>query len=343
MSEKAVTLNDIAKKLNISTVTVSKALRNHPDISLKTIKLIKTVAEEMGYTPNIMARNLSARKSHTIGVVVPKIAHFFFGSIIEHIYDIAFQHNYEIILTVSQENAEREKKHIQTLLAMKVDGIIVSITQETTDFSVFETVERRGVPIVFIDRVPYTDKQINSVLVDDYGGAYKAVEHAIKLGYRKIGHFGGYPNINIGRNRMAGFKAAMQKNNVEINNDWVLEGGFGENYGYDGFMKLYKQNNLPDFIFTVTYPVALGVYTAASEVGLRIPDELDIMCFGNAQIQKYLCPPISCVDQKTDLISQSAMDILLRNIDENEEFTPEQIVIDTDLVFRSTCIKCNKI
>ncbi len=121
MKEKAVTLNDIAKKLNLSTVTVSKALRDHPDISPATTKLIKTIAEELGYTPNIMARNLSARNSRTIGVVVPKIAHFFFGSIIEHIYDYAFEHNYEIILMVSQENAETEKRHVQTLLAMKVD------------------------------------------------------------------------------------------------------------------------------------------------------------------------------------------------------------------------------
>ncbi len=340
MKEKAVTLNDIAKRLNLSTVTVSKALRDHPDISPTTTKLIKTIAEEMGYMPNIMARNLSARNSNTIGVVIPKIAHFFFGSIIEHIYDYAFENNYEIILTVSQENAEREKRHIQTLLAMKVDGIIISITQETRDTAIFDMVKRRGVPIVFIDRIP-EGEEFNTVKVDDYGGAFKAIEHAISLGYKNIGHIGGYSGINIGRDRMMGFKDAMKKHNIPINPDWVLEGGFGEDYGYDAFMKLYNEKNLPDLFFTVTYPVALGVYMAASEVGLKIPDDIDVICFGNAKIQKFLSPPLSCIDQPTSIISKNAIDMVLENIRNKDSFVPRQSVIDTELILRGTCIKYN--
>ena len=342
MREKAVTLNDIASRLNLSTVTVSKALRNHPDISPKTTKLIKTIADEMGYTPNIMARNLSARRSNTIGVVVPKIAHHFFGSIIESIYDIAFEHNFEIILTVSQENAEREKKHLQTLLAMKVDGIIISITQETNDYSIFEMIERRGVPIVFIDRIPEMNIDYNSVVVDDRGGAFKAVEHAIKLGYTKIGHFGGSSKINIGRERLLGYYDAMKAHNIEINKSWVLEGGFSETYGYESLLKLYNQKNLPDAIFAVTYPVALGVYMAASEVGLKIPDDIDIICFGNAKVQKFLSPPLSCIDQPTELISRDAMEMIFQNIEKKEEYVCQHKVIDTDLVLRGTCIRFNR-
>ncbi len=342
MRERAVTLNDIAKKLNLSTVTISKALRNHPDISPKTTKLIKSVADELGYTPNIMARNLSARKSNTIGLVVPKIAHFFFGAIIESVYDIAFQNNYEMILTVSQESAEREKKHLQTLLAMKVDGIIISITQETSDLSVFDMVERRGVPIVFIDRVPEPANNFTTVKVDDRGGAYKAIEHAINLGYRKIAHFGGYTNINIGKDRLSGFRDAMNDHNIEINPSWVLEGGFGDNYGYDSFMKLYNEKNLPDLIFAVTYPVALGIYQAVNEVGLRIPEDIDVICFGNAKVQNFLSPPLSCIDQSTDQLSKIAMDMIFENIEKKEEYSPRQVVIDTELVLRGTCRKFNK-
>src|SRR5690554_6344832 len=157
IKDRAVTLSDIARRVNVSTVTVSKALRDHSDISDKTKELIRNVAEEMGYMPNIFARSLSSRKSNTIGLVVPKIAHDFFGSIIEHIYKIASANNYEIILTVSRENAEREKKQIQTLLAMKIDGIIISITKETKDYEIFDLVKSRGVPLVFIDRVPELD------------------------------------------------------------------------------------------------------------------------------------------------------------------------------------------
>lgn len=341
MKEKPITLSDIANRLNISAVTVSKALRNHPDISPATTKLIKKIAEELGYMPNIMARNLSSRRSNTIGVVVPKIAHFFFGSIIEHIYDIALLNNYEIILTVSQEDAEKEKRHIQTLLAMKVDGIIISISQQTKDFEIFNLVQRRDVPIVFIDRIPDL-QNINTVAVDDVGGAFKAIEHAIQLGYTKIGHFAGSSDINIGRERYKGFKMAMEKYNIDINPEWVLEGGFGEEYGYNNFMKLYKQNNLPNFIFTVTYPVALGVYMAASEVGLRIPEDVDVICFGNAKVQKFLSPPLSCVDQPTDLISKNAMEIILDDIFNHDEFVKKNVLLDTELILRKTSITCNE-
>ncbi|MFZ1289971.1 MAG: LacI family DNA-binding transcriptional regulator [Melioribacteraceae bacterium] len=341
MTSKSIRLSDIAEKLKVSTVTVSKALRDHPDISPQTKKLIATTAAEMGYTPNFMARNLSSRKSNTIGVVVPKIAHFFFGSIIESIYDIAFKNNYEIILTVSQEDEEREKKHIQTLLSMRVDGIIISISQETKDYTIFETVRSRGVPIVFMDRIPQFPN-IDTVFVDDRGGAFKAVEHAIKLGYKKIAHFAGYSEINIGKQRYLGFEDAMKKYNLPINPNWVCHGGFGEKYGYDAFMRLYKENNLPDLIFTVTYPVALGIYMAASEVNLKIPDDIDVICFGDAKIQKFLSPPLSCVTQPTDLIAEKSMEILFNRINYSEEKPTQNIEIPTELVLRGTCRSFNK-
>ncbi len=336
MKLKQITLNDIAKKLNVSTVTVSKALRNHPDISFETKKLIKKISEEMGYSPNILARNLSARKSNAIGVIVPKIAHYFFGAIIEKIYNIAFENNYEIILTVSQEKAEIEKKHIQTLLSMRVDGLIISITQQTNDYSVFESLLTKGVPVVFIDRIPPLPN-INSVEVDDRGGAYKAVEHAIKIGYKKIGHFAGYLNVNIGKERIAGFKQAMNDYGVEINPDWIIEGGFGDQYGYEAFMKLYNEKNLPDIIFTVTYPVALGVYKAAREVGMKIPDDIDVICFGYADVQEFLHPPLSCVDQPTDKIAEKAMELIFERINNPEETTAKHVLIDTNLILRGTC------
>ena len=338
MASKSVTLLDIAQKLGVSVVTVSKALRDHPDISVKTTKLIKQLAEELEYTPNYMARNLSARRSHMIGLIVPKIAHFFFGSIIEHIYDIAFSNNYEIILTVSQESAEREKKHVHTLLSMKVDGIIISVSQETKDYEIFETIRKRGVPLLFMDRIPQIDR-VNKVSVNDREGAFKAIDHAIKVGYRNIAHFAGYTEINIGYQRYLGFKDAMNINNVPINPDWVTRGGFGEKYGYDAFMDLYNKKNLPDLIFTVTYPVALGVYIAAAELGLKIPQDIDVICFGNARVQEFLSPPLSCVNQPTDKIAKESMNILFENIMKREEdFKVKEAVIETDLILRGTCI-----
>ncbi len=341
MRTKQITLNDIANRLNVSTVTVSKALRGHPDISPETTKLVKKLADEMGYSPNFMARNLSARKSNTIGLVVPKIAHHFFSSLIEHVYDLAFQNNYEIILTVSQENSEKELKHIQTLLSMRVDGIVVSISQQTTNFDVFETVRSREIPLVFVDRFPEMSN-VNTVTVDDRGGAYKAVQHAASLGYKNIALFAGNTKINIGRDRLNGFRLGMADNNLEINPEWILEGEFGEKSGYDSFMKLYKAHKLPDLIIAVTYPVALGVYTAANEVRLKIPKDIDIICFGNSQVQNFLSPPLSCINQPTDELAAQSIKVLLDNIENKDGFVPKHIVIDTNLILRGTCIKYNR-
>ena len=336
MKNTQITLSDIAKKLNVSAVTISKALRNHPDISKKTKKLVVETANEMGYTPNYMARNLSSKKTNTIGLVVPKIAHFFFGAIIEAIYSIAFESDYEIILMVSQENAEKEKKHINTLLAMKVDGIIISISQETKEYSIFESVLSKNVPIVFIDRVPDI-KNVDKVFVDDKAGSFSAIEHAIKIGYKKIGHFAGYDEVNIGRQRYLGFTEAMKKYKIPINKKWVFKGGFGEQYGYESFLQLYKNNNLPEIIFTVTYPVALGIYKAVEELGLKIPNDIDLICFGDANEQKYLSPPLSCITQPTASIAKHSMEILLAKINDSENYEFKTIVLPTELTIRGTC------
>jgi LacI family transcriptional regulator len=151
---RPIKLDDLAKKLKVSKVTISKALRNHPDISAGTTARVKELANRMGYMPNLMAKNLSSRRSNTIGLVIPKIAHLFFASIIESIYDTAFDNNYETFLTVSQEQEERERKHILSLLSMRVDGLIISITQETQDPAIFKRVLQQNVPVVFVDRVP---------------------------------------------------------------------------------------------------------------------------------------------------------------------------------------------
>jgi len=341
MKSKDITLSDIAQKLGVSIITVSKALRGHPDISSHTAELIKKAAIELGYSPNFMARNLASRKSNTIGVVLPEIAHHFFSSIIDHIYIYATLNNYQIFLTVSQENSELQKKQIQTLLSMRVDGIIISISQDTSNFEIFETARNRQIPLVFMDRIPDLIN-CNTVTVDDRGGAYKAIEHAIKLGYKKIAHFAGYANINIGRERMLGFKQAMIDYGLEINQEWILEGDFGEKSGYDSFMKLYHEKNLPDLILAVTYPTAIGIYMAAKEVGMNIPNDIDLICFGNSQEQNFLSPPLSCVNQPTELLAAKSMEVLIENIIKKEKFIHKQIVVDTDLILRGTCIKCNR-
>jgi LacI family transcriptional regulator len=342
MNSKQITLNDIAKHLGVSIITVSKALRNHPDISSSTAELIKRTAEELGYSPNFIARSLAANKSNIIGVVLPQIDHHFFSSLIDHLYNYALINNYQIFLTVSKENAEVQKKQIHTLLSMRVDGIIISISQDTSDFKIFESAMNRQVPFVFMDRIPDLNN-CNTVTVDDKGGAYKVINHAVKLGYRKIAHFAGFTNINIGRERMHGFQQAMNDNGVEINNEWIIEGDYGEKSGYDSFMRLYKKNNLPDLILAVTYPVAIGIYMAAKEVGLKIPNDIDVICFGNSPVQNFLSPPLSCVNQPTEQLAAKSMEMLLENISNKNNFENKHIIVETELILRGTCLKFNRV
>ena len=333
-----ITLEHIAKRLNVSRVTVSKALRGHPDISVEMTKRIRKLADELGYTPNIIARSLSSRRSHMIGVVVPKIAHYFFSSVIEGVYDVAFENRYETILTVSQENTVRELQHLQTLVSMRVDGIIISISQETEDVTRFKWIRKMGIPLVFIDRRPeQCPLGFSTVANDDSGGTFQAVEHAIKIGYRKLGFVGGNPKINIGKNRLQGFEDALREYRIPINHDWIVHGGFGKDDGYAGLKRLYQRGAMPEFIFAATYPVALGIYEAAKELDIRIPDNLDIICFGDSDVGRFLSPALSVVRQPTRELGMRAVQVLLESIAEPEVTREHHVILPTQLVIRETC------
>ena len=334
-----VTLHDIAKKLKVSQVTVSKALRGHTDISDETTKRIRKLAGDLGYSPNFFARNLSARRSNMLGVVVPKIAHFFFGSVIEAIYDTAFENDYETILTVSQEDAEREKKHIQTLVSMRVDGIIISVSQATRNIELFKWIKKMGIHVVFVDRMP--DPPVpgfSTVMVDDKNGTMKVIHHAINVGHRKLAFLGGNPAINIGKNRLAGFKHALKEHGIQIKPQWIIRGGFGKQDGYDGFMRLSESGTLPEFVFAVTFPVALGVYEACKKLGLRVPDDVDVACFGDSDTNRFISPSLTCVRQPTHELGMRAVRMILENIRNPENEKEEHIELATELIVRETCV-----
>jgi LacI family transcriptional regulator, galactose operon repressor len=333
-----ITLEHIARRLKVSRVTVSKALRGHSDISPEMTKRVHKVAAQLGYTPNIIARSLSSRRSNMIGLVVPKIAHHFFAAVIEAVYDTAFANNYETILTVSQENADREKKHLQTLVAMRVDGIIISISQGTTDMERFRWIKKMGIPLVFVDRHPEpAPTGFSSVLVDDRDGAFRAAEQAIKVGYRTLGFIGGNLTVNIGRNRLQGFKEALKKHGIPVNREWIVPTGYGREDGVAGFKQLCLSKQLPEFVLAATYPVALGIFEAARAMRVRIPEDVDIICFGDSDVGQFIVPSISVVHQPTHELGTTAVRVLLDAILRSETTKPQQIVLPTQLVLRESC------
>jgi LacI family transcriptional regulator len=336
-----VTLDDIARRLKVSKVTVSKALRDHPDISPTMKREVQAVAAELGYVPNLIARNLSAKNSRTIGLVVPKLAHHFFASCIEAIYKTAATSQYDIIMTVSQENPEYELKHIQTLLAMRVEGLLISITENTIDTTIFKNIEQRGIPVVYFDRIP-PDVQTNYVVTNDQAAAEQLISHAIQAGYREIAHIAGYRHTNIGRDRRAGFRQAMTANGLAIKEEWIVEGGFGEKAGYDAFKTIIAQPEWPEMIFAVTFPVALGVYAAAQEMGLKIPGDIDVVCFGGGQFSRFISPSLTYMDQPAAEIGEKAIRLLLDELRDPDAEHERQIIIPSQLVIGETCLSPDK-
>ena len=339
-TKKQPRLIDIARILDVSTVTVSKALRDHPDISTEMKQRVKKIARELGYTPNFIARSLSSRRSFMIGVVVPDVAHSFFSTAIDSIYETASQKGYEIILSVSQESPDKEITSIKNLLSMRVDGLLVSISQRTKDTHIYETVKKMHVPLVFFDRC-IDGLNLSSVIVDDRNGAARIVEYAIGLGYDRIAHLSGYRDISIGRERCNGYLDALRKHNIPIKDEWIIEGGFREEDGYRGLKKLYESRDMPDAIFTANDKVALGVYDCAKELGISIPADLGIIGFGDLDFARLLSPPLTTMFQPAGYIGRKAVDLLIDEILSTEESEPQTIILQTELKVRESITKKN--
>lgn len=335
-----VTQDQIAKMLHLSTVTVSKALRNHPDISPETIKRVKQLANKLGYTPDLIARALSSRRSNIIGVVVPEIDHTFFSAVVNGISSVAKEFEYQIVLTVSQEDEKREIENLKTLIAMRVDGILISIAQGTQHFEIFHAIKKRKIPLVFFDRhVP--ELGFSAVVVDDREGAKRAVEYAINQGCTRIAHFAGPQHVYIARERCGGYCDALKAHGIEIRPEWIVPCELSEEGGYQGFKKLLEQGNLPEVIFAANDPIALGVYDAVKEVGMEIPRDIGVIGFSDNIISRYLSPPLTTVFQPAVEVGKTACRLLLEEIQQPEPPLPQFKVIPTQLRIRGSCIKLN--
>lgn len=315
---------DIAKKLDLTKVSVSKALRDHPDISSNTRKKVKEIAREMGYRPNLVARSLTSQKSQTIGVIIPKMANYFFAPVIEGIYNSANDSDYEVVLGISLEDEKLEKKHIESMLNMRVDGLLVSITEQTKDPEGFNIVRDMGIDLVFFDR-GFSDAGFTYIKVDDRGSAKAGVKHLLEKGFKSIAHLAGYKEVEIGRERKAGYLEALEEASFEMPEKEIVEGGYSEKDGYKGFEKLLKKYGKPEAIFAVTYPVGLGALEYMNERGIN-PNEITILAFGGSEFNKHLVNPFICIEQPTYELGRRAF----RQIEEemNSESSPEPKIIE---------------
>lgn len=328
---------DIAKELNVSRVTVSKALRNHPDISREMKRKIEATAARMGYVPNLIARQLNTKKTHTLGINVPDLENSFFSYIVDSMIDYATEHDFYVILTVSREKEDIEKQNIKNLIGMRVEGLLVCLSQETIDREIFRTVEKMKIPLVFFDRT-FDNLKFSTVTFDDKTGALNGLNNIIKEGYTRIAHFAGYSTTNIGKTRIEGYTQALKENKIPIREEWIIEGGFELKDGYESFKKLKSAGPLPEIIFTVNDRVALGVYNAAKETGLRIPEDIGIVGYGFNETTDFFDPPLTVINQDPRKIAVEAITLLINEIENPDKKIRKRskLSIDEEFIWRNS-------
>ncbi|MBK7653613.1 MAG: LacI family DNA-binding transcriptional regulator [Flammeovirgaceae bacterium] len=343
MKFNQVTIKDIARELGISPSTVSRALKDHPDISVATKKAVNELAEKLNYQPNIVALNLRQRKTNTIGVIIPEIVHFFFSTVISGIEDVAYTAGYNVILAQSNESYQREMTDLKALFNSRVDGMLLSISRETTNFDHIESIISKGVPIVFYDRM-YDSPTSSKVIVDDYTGAKEAVNHLIEQGCKRIAHINGAPNLMISIDRFRGYVDALKENKMDINEKLIVNCSSGTfEDGKQATNKLLALNPIPDAIFANNDPMAMGSMMALKEKGFKIPQDVAIVGFSNWFFGELLDPSLTTVDQPGFEMGQEAARLLIRQIEmkDKEDFDPqpETKVLKTRLVIRNSSLK----
>ncbi|HBH25018.1 MAG TPA: LacI family transcriptional regulator [Cytophagales bacterium] len=337
MSIEQVTIKDIARKLNIAPSTVSRALKDHPDISDATKKAVMEVAKEMDYQPNTVALSLRKSKTFTLGVIVPEIVHFFFSSIISGIEDVAYAEGYHVMICQSNEDFDREVSSTNALLMSRVDGMLISMSKHTEDYDHFRTIQKRGIPIVFFDRV-CKELDTSTVVAEDHHGAYEATEHLIKAGCRKIMHLEGPTGLLISKNRKQGFLDAMKDYDLSVKDEWISKADNFEE-GYKTLKEVLIKGDKPDAVFTINDKTALGAMKAIKEHGLRIPTEIAIVGFSDdPNINVLIDPPLTSVAQPGYDMGTTAARLFFDHLSNKESLEITHEVLKTQLVIRESSL-----
>ena len=330
-----VTIKDIARELGISPSTVSKALKNHPDISADTRMRVNDLARKLKYNPNPIALSLRNAKSRIIGLVIPEIIHHFFSSVISGIEDVAYDAGYNVMIYQSNESYNREVIALEALASSRVEGILIAISKETRNYEHLQRILNNDIPLVMYDRVA-DEIQSDKVTVDDYEGAYNAVCHLAATGCKRIAHLSGPPGLRITDLRKSGYLDALRDNGLKIDRDIVV---YCDTFKQSLIRtkQLMNMPHPPDAIFTVNDLTAAGVMKTAHEMGIRVPADLSLVGFSNNLMSEVTNTTLTTVDQHGYQIGQTAIQLLLdRLMNKNSARPYIHQVIKTDLIIRES-------
>ena len=334
MRAKPITLEDIAIATGVSRATVSRALNDHPDISEVTKRKISEAAQSMGYHANLLARGLSQRESHMIGVVVPTIHRPFWANAISGIEAVAYQAGYRVMICQSDEQYKREVETVGALVNSMVDGLIVAPAKETRDFRHIENILSQGVPLLILERAN-NHLPITQVVTDDFGGAFMLVNHLVGAGYQRIAHITGPSQLQICRERQRGYHTALSQHQLATDPAWVIESEFTRESAGEAFRRLMALPDPPDAVFCFADIMATGALLSAQEMRIAVPNSVAIAGFGDDDLSQFI--GLTTVSQSSFVMGQRVAQLLLEEITSAEgTATKHTEVFGGNLVVRTT-------
>lgn len=334
MEHRQITIKDLAKRLNISVSTVSRALRNAIDINPETKKAVLDLARELNYEPNIMAQSLVKRKTNIIGIVVPVIQSNYFSEALSGMTEIASAYDYHLMFCQSNEDAVQESKSLKKLIACHVDGLLISVSKDTSDATELEKVRKMGIPIVMFDRT-IADFACNKVIVDEYEGAYKAVEHLIKKGCKRIAHAAGPVNTSVSANRLKGYIDALTDYKLPVEEKLIYRCNAFEANALDAIKKIIRLDPLPDGIFFINDLSAIAAMRYLQKKGIQVPETVKIAGFNDDPVSSMVVPSLTTVMQPGYEVGKLAMRMLVDEID-SPTAVFQNIQLRTQLIVRNS-------
>lgn len=337
-----VTIKDLARKLNISTSTVSRAMRDLPDVNPETKKRVRKMAEELEYEPNQVALSLVTKRTNTVGVIIPGFIIHYYSSAITGIQKTLSEAGFNIMICQSGESYETEKKNVQALLSSRVDGLICSLSRETEDLAHFKSIQKKGTPLILFNRVT-NELNVSKARVDDYEGAAKAVGHLIQEGCKRIAHIAGPATLKMCNNRKEGYINTLKMHNLPVEEALIVESDFTMESGIACTRQLLSLPKPPDAIFVVCDAAAFGAMTFIKDQNLKIPEDVAVAGFTNEPLASLVHPALTTVAQPAFEIGQTAAQLFLDQINlEPEDRVPETRVLNTELIIRESSQKRKK-
>ena len=342
--KRDITIYDLARELNVSPSTVSRALNDHPGIGKKTKKAVKALAEKRGYRLNIIASSLRTNKTSTFGIMVPWINRPFISSLIAGIEEAARESGNAVIISQSHDSKELEIENLQTLYDSRISVLIVSMAMETTDYSHFDLFTNSDIPVVFVDRIPKTNN-VHKVHINNFKASFEATEHLINQGCTRVAHFGGARHQLIYEDRRAGYIAALRKNNLDIDESIIIQASsLSAEEGTKLMNQLLDLNHPPDGLFCANDTAAVSAIRCAKSRGFKIPDDIAIIGFNNDPICEIIDPPLSSVHHPAIEMGRAAVDQALTLLGiEKEELSSSRVTLETHVVVRASSNRRNKV